>query len=180
MMKIDGPFYASLDNAAAEARRLAAAGYDGVYTLEGNTDPFFPLVVAAEHAPGLDIATGIAVAFPRNPLHMAYQAWDLHKFSKGHFILGLGSQIRPHIVKRFGCEFDHPARRMKELIQATKAFFDCFQDGKEMNFEGEFYRHTLMTPMFDAGPNDYGKPPILLGGLGPMMTAVAGEVADGP
>jgi probable F420-dependent oxidoreductase len=179
MMKIDGPFYASLDNAAAEARRLAAAGYDGVYTLEGNTDPFFPLVVAAEHAPGLDIATGIAVAFPRNPLHMAYQAWDLHKFSKGHFILGLGSQIRPHIVKRFGCEFDPPARRMKELIQATKAFFDCFQDGKELNFEGEFYRHTLMTPMFDAGPNDYGKPPILLGGLGPMMTAVAGEVADG-
>lgn len=178
-MKIDGPFYASLDNAAAEAQMLAASGYDGLYTLEGNTDPFFPLVLAAEHAPGLDIATAIAVAFPRNPLHLAYQAWDLHKFSRGHFSLGLGSQIRAHIEKRFGCEFDRPARRMKEQIQAIKAFFDCFQNGTPMNFEGEYYRHTLMTPIFDAGPNEYGVPPILLGGLGPIMTAVAGEVADG-
>ncbi len=178
-MKIDGPFYASLENAATEAQKLAAAGYDGLYTLEGNTDPFFPLVLAAEHAPGLDIATAIAVAFPRNPLHLAYQSWDLQKFSRGHFILGLGSQVRAHIEKRFGCEFDRPARRMKEQIQAIKAFFDCFQNGAPLNFEGEFYRHTLMTPMFDAGPNEYGVPPILLGGLGPIMTAVAGEVADG-
>jgi len=178
-MKIDGPFYATLDNAAAEAERMAAAGYDGVYTLEGNADPFYPLVLAAEHAPGLDIATGIAVAFPRNPLHLAYQSWDLHKYSKGHFMLGLGSQVRAHIVNRFGCEFERPARRMKELIQAMKAFYACFQDGEPLHFEGEFYRHTLMTPMFNAGNNPYGKPPILLGGLGPVMTSVAGEVADG-
>lgn len=178
-MKIDGPFYATLENAAAEAQRLAAAGFDGVYTLEGNADPFYPLVLAAEHAPGLDIATGIAVAFPRNPLHLAYQAWDLHKYSRGHFILGLGSQVRAHIEKRFGCDFDPPARRMKELIQAVKACFDTFQDGTPLQFEGEFYRHTLMTPMFDAGVSEYGKPPVLLGALGPVMTAVAGEVADG-
>lgn len=178
-MKLDGPFYATLDNAADEARRLASAGYDGVYTLEGNADPFYPLVLAAEHARGLDIATGIAVGFPRNPLHLAYQAWDLQKFSQGHFILGLGSQVRAHIEKRFGCDFDPPARRMKELIQAIKACFNTFQDGEPLNFEGEFYRHTLMTPMFDAGPCDYGKPPVLLGALGPIMTRVAGEVADG-
>ena len=178
-MKIDGPFYATLDNAAGEARRMADAGYDGVYTLEGNADPFLPLLLAAEHAPGIDIATAIAVAFPRNPLHLAYQAWDLHKFSRGHFMLGLGSQVRAHIVNRFGCEFDHPARRMSELIRAIKAFFACFQDGEPLHFEGDFYRHTLMTPMFNAGSNPYGKPPILLGALGPKMTAVAGEVADG-
>ena len=90
-MKIDGPFYAQLGGAAEEAARLAAIGYDGVYTLEGSWDPFLPLAVASEHAPNLDIATGIAVAFPRNPMHIAYQAWDLHKFSNGRFYLGIGS-----------------------------------------------------------------------------------------
>lgn len=179
MLKIDGPFYATVENAAAEARRLAAEGFDGVYTLEGNTDPFFPLLLASEHAPQLDIATGIAVAFPRNPSHLAYQAWDLHKFSKGKFLLGLGSQIKTHIENRFGCEFSRPAARMREHILAIKAFFDCWQEGKPLNFEGEFTRHTLMTPMFNAGKNPYGKPPVLLGALGPKMTEVAGEVADG-
>jgi probable F420-dependent oxidoreductase len=178
-MKIDGPFYATLDNAAEEARRLAAEGFDGVYTLEGNSDPFFPLLLASEHAPHLDIATAIAVAFPRNPSHLAYQAWDLHKFSKGRFMLGLGSQIKAHIENRFGCEFNRPAARMREHILAIKAFFDCWQDGERLSFEGEFTRHTLMTPMFNAGNNPYGKPPILLGALGPRMTEVAGEVADG-
>lgn len=178
-MKIDGPFYATLDTAVDEAKRLAEAGYDGVYTLEGNTDPFLPLVLAAQAAPGLDLATGIAVAFPRNPAHLAYLAWDLQKYSKGHFMLGLGSQVRAHIEKRFGCEFDQPARRMQELIEATKAFFNCFQNGEPLHYEGEFYRHTLMTPMFDAQPNPYGVPPILLGAVGPRMTRVAGEAADG-
>ena len=179
MPSIDAPFYATLDNAADEARRLAAEGFDGVYTLEGNTDPFLPLLLASEHAPQLDIATGIAVAFPRNPSHLAYQAWDLHKFSRGKFLLGLGSQIKTHIENRFGCEFSRPAARMREHILAIKAFFDCWQDGKRLDFQGEFTRHTLMTPMFNAGENPYGKPPVLLGALGPKMTEVAGEVADG-
>ena len=178
-MKIDGPLYAVLSNVAEDVKRLRAQGFDGVYTLEGNTDPFLPLLLASEHAPGMDIATGIAVAFPRNPSHLAYTAWDLQKFSQGHFYLGLGSQIKTHIEKRFGCEFSRPAARMREHILATKAFFDCWQDGKPLKFEGEFYHHTLMTPMFNAGPNPYGKPPILLGALGPKMTEVAGEVADG-
>ena len=178
-MKIDGPFYAQLDNAADEAKRLAAIGYDGVYTLEGSWDPFLPLTLASEHAPDLSIATGIAVAFPRNPSHIAYQAWDLQKFSKGKFMLGIGSQIKTHIEKRFGINFNPPATRMREYILAVKAFFECWQHGGPLNFEGQYYRHTLMTPMFNPGPNPYGVPPILLGALGPRMTEVAGEVADG-
>ncbi len=178
-MKIDGPFYANLDNAAEEAKRLSAIGYDGVYTLEGSWDPFLPLTLASEHAPSLDIATGIAVAFPRNPSHIAYQAWDLHKYSKGKFLLGIGSQIKPHIEKRFGIEFNPPAARMREYILAVKAFFDCWQNGSKLDFQGKYYRHTLMTPMFNPGPNEFGVPPILLGALGPKMTEVSGEVADG-
>lgn len=178
-MKIDGPFYAQMSGAAEEAKRLAAIGYDGVYSLEGSWDPFFPLALASEHAPELDIATGIAVAFPRNPSHIAYQAWDLQTFSKGKFSLGIGSQIKAHIEKRFGVEFSPPAARMREYILAVKAFFDCWQNGSKLNFEGKFYRHTLMTPMFNPGPNEYGVPPIMLGALGPKMTEVAGEVADG-
>ncbi len=178
-MKIDGPFYAELDNAHAEARRAHEQGYDGIYSLEGNRDPFFPLLLASQSVSELDIATGIAVAFPRNPSHIAYQAWDLQRFSKGRFMLGIGPQVRAHIENRFGVPFSRPAARMKEYIQAVKAFFACWQDDEPLNFEGEFFRHTLMTPMFNAGPIDYEKPPILLGALGPKMTAVAGEVADG-
>ncbi len=178
-MHIDGPFYAQLGEAAAEARRLEGIGYDGVYTLEGAGDPFLPLAIASEHCPGLDIATAIAVAFPRNPAHIAYQAWDLQRFSGGRFSLGLGSQVRAHIEKRFGLPFDPPARRMAEYIRAVKAFFSCWQDDAPLAFEGEFYRHTLMTPMFHPGPLETGPPPILLGAVGPKMTAVAGEVADG-
>ena len=178
-MKIDGPFYAQLGDAAAESKRLAGIGYDGIYTLEGSWDPFYPLVMAAEHAPGLDLATGIAVAFPRNPMHLAYQAWDLQTFSGGHFMLGLGSQIKTHIEKRFGVDFSPPATRMREYILALKAMFDCWQNGTRLDFQGSFYRHTLMTPMFNPGPNTFGIPPVLLGALGPRMTEVAGEVADG-
>jgi probable F420-dependent oxidoreductase len=178
-VKIDGPFYAQLTGAAAEATRLAAMGYDGVYTLEGSWDPFLPLVMASEHAPDLDIATGIAVAFPRNPMHMAYQAWDLQRFSNGKFSLGIGSQIKAHIENRFGTDFSPPATRMREYILALKAIFDCWQNGTRLDFQGKYYRHTLMTPMFNPGALECGPPPIMLGALGPRMTEVAGEVADG-
>ena len=178
-MLIDGPLYAQLANAATESRRLQQTGYDGVYTLEGSGDPFLPLAIAAEHCPGLTIATGIAVAFPRNPSHIAYQAWDLQRFSSGKFMLGIGSQVRAHIERRFGIDFDPPARRMREYILAVKAFFDCWQNGSVLEFQGEYYRHTLMTPMFNPGPLESSPPPILLGAVGPRMTAVAGEVADG-
>lgn len=177
--KIDGPFYATLNNAKQMALDMADVGYDGVYSMEGSNDPFYPLVIAAEHAPELDIATAIAVSFPRNPLHLAYQALDLQNFSKGKFYLGLGSQIKPHIEKRFGEEFSPVADRMKEQIQAIKAIFDCFQHGERLNFQGKYYRHTLMTGMFNPGPCEFGLPPILTGGFGPKMCQMAGEVADG-
>lgn len=158
---------------------MASLGYDGLYTLEGSSDPLLPLVLAAEHAPGVDIATGIAVAFPRNPLQLAYQAWDLQRYSQGHFVLGLGSQIRAHIENRFGVEFDPPAPRMRDYVSALKAIFRCWQYDERLNYEGRFYRHTLMTPMFNPGPNPHGIPPVLMGALGPKMTEVAGAVADG-
>jgi probable F420-dependent oxidoreductase len=178
-MKLDGPFYAQLADAAEEAKRLAALGYDGVYTLEGSCDPFYPLLLAAEHAPKLEIATGIAVAFPRNPMHLAYQAWDLQKFSEGKFLLGIGSQVKAHIERRFGVEFSPPAARMREYILALKAIFDCWQNAAPLAFRGKYFHHSLMTPMFNPGPNPFGPPPVLLGALGPKMTEVAGEVADG-
>jgi probable F420-dependent oxidoreductase len=178
-MQIDGPFYAHLPEAAAEARRLQAIGYDGIYTLEGSTDPFLPLAIASDHCRELAIATGIAVAFPRNPSHIAYQAWDLQRLSQGRFMLGIGSQVKAHIEKRFGIDFDPPATRMREYILAVKAFFQCWQEGGKLDFQGRFYRHTLMTPMFNPGPLEWGPPPILLGAMGPKMTEVAGEVADG-
>jgi probable F420-dependent oxidoreductase len=178
-MKIDGALITGINDAAKKAQLLQEMGYDGAYTLEGNSDPFYPLLLAAEHAPGLDLSTSIAVAFPRNPMHLAYQAWDLQTFSKGHFLLGLGSQIRAHIEKRFGTEFSIPAARMRELILAMKAIFRCWHDGERLDFRGEFYTHTLMTPIFNPGPNAFGKPPILMGALGPKMTEVAGEVSDG-
>jgi probable F420-dependent oxidoreductase len=176
---VDGPLYAQLADTPIEAARLARLGYDGLYTLEGPGDPFLPLVLASEHAPQMTIATGIAVAFPRNPSHIAYQAWDLQRFSGGRFMLGIGSQVRAHIERRFGVDFHPPAARMREYILAVKAFFNCWQHGERLDFQGEYYQHTLMTPMFDPGPLPTGAPPILLGAVGPRMTQVAGEVADG-
>ena len=178
-MQIDGPFYAQLPQAAEEAKRLRDIGYDGLYTLEGAGDPFLPLALASEHCPEMTIATGIAVAFPRNPSHIAYQAWDLQRFSGGRFMLGIGSQVKAHIEKRFGIPFSPPAARMREYILAVKAFFNCWQQGERLDYEGEYYQHTLMTPMFNPGPLECGVPPILLGAMGPRMTEVAGEVADG-
>lgn len=177
--KIDGPFYATLDNAVESCKELSQVGYDGLYTLEGAHDPFYPLVLAAEHAPHLELLTSIAVSFPRNPVHIAYQALDLQTYSKGKFYLGLGSQIKPHIEKRFGVDFSPVAKRMREQILAIKAIFNCFQHDEPLNFQGEFYRHTLMPPMFNPGPCEYGLPPIFTGGFGPKMCEMAGEVADG-
>jgi probable F420-dependent oxidoreductase len=104
---------------------------------------------------------------------------DLQAFSKGRFILGLGSQIKPHITKRFSMPWSHPAPRMRELILATRAIWDCWNNGTKLDFRGDFYTHTLMTPFFNPGPNPYGPPKVFLAGVGELMTEVAGEVADG-
>jgi probable F420-dependent oxidoreductase len=125
------------------------------------------------------LGTGIAVAFARNPMNLAMLANDLQTMSNGRFMLGLGSQIKPHIEKRFSMPWSHPAPRMRELILAMRAIWASWADGSRLAFRGEFYRHTLMTPMFDPGPNPYGNPPIYLAAVGELMTEVAGEVADG-
>jgi probable F420-dependent oxidoreductase len=179
-MLIDGMIPATgIDEIATAARELEDVGYDGALTAETSHDPFFPLLIAAEHTERLQLGTSIAVAFARNPMNLAAIGHDLQAFSEGRFRLGLGSQIKPHIEKRFSMPWSHPAPRMRELILAIRAIWACWNDGVPLDFQGDFYRHTLMTPFFNPGPNPYGTPPIQLAAVGQGMTEVAGEVADG-
>lgn len=178
-MRVDGGI--GFDPAAVvESAQLAeAVGYDGIWSAETSHDPFLPLALAAQATDRIELGTGIAVAFARNPMTLATVANDLHTLSKGRFMLGLGSQIKPHIEKRFSMPWSHPAARMRELILAIRAIWASWAGGPRLAFRGEFYRHTLMTPMFDPGPNPFGNPSIFLAGVGQRMTEVAGEVADG-
>jgi probable F420-dependent oxidoreductase len=158
---------------------LESIGYDGAFSFEAKLDPFLPLVLAAEYTTRLRLGTAIAIAFARNPMNLANLAHGLQTISGGRFVLGLGSQVQPHIEKRFSMPWSRPADRMREIVLATKAIFDCWEGRSKLDFRGEFYRHTIMIPAFDPGPNPFGPPPIFTGGFGPRMTAVAGEVADG-
>jgi probable F420-dependent oxidoreductase len=159
--------------------RLEEIGYDGAFSFEAKLDPFLPLAVAAEHTTTLRLGTAIAIAFARNPMNLASAAHGLQTISAGRFILGLGSQVKPHIEKRFSMPWSKPAARMRETVLAIKAIFARWEGAADLDFRGEFYTHTLMIPAFDPGPNAFGPPPVFTGGFGPLMTAVAGEVADG-
>ena len=130
-MKVDGGIGTDLAKAGANAREAEAAGYAGVWTAETRHDPFLPLLLAAEHTEQLELGTSIAVAFARNPMTLANIGWDLQAFSKGRFILGLGSQIKPHITKRFSMEWSHPAPRMREMVLAIRAIWDTWLNGDE-------------------------------------------------
>src|SRR4249920_3031910 len=169
-MKVDGGIGNDLTKAGAQAKEAEAAGYTGAWTAETSHDPFFPLLLAAEHTQTLELGTSIAVAFARNPMTLANIGWDLQAYSKGRFILGLGSQIKPHITKRFSMEWSHPAPRMREMVLAMRAIWDCWNNGTKLDFRGDFYTHTLMTPFFNPGPNPYGDPKVFLAGVGEMMT----------
>jgi probable F420-dependent oxidoreductase len=158
---------------------LEQVGYDRVFSFEAKHDPFLPLAVAAGHTSHMQLGTALAIAFARTPMTLANAAWDLQALTGGRFALGLGSQIRPHIEQRFSMPWSRPAARMRELVLAIRAIWDCWQGGAPLDFRGEFYTHTRMVPAFDPGPLPHPRPPILLGGFGPAMTAVAGEVADG-
>jgi len=162
--------------AAAEAER---AGYAAVWTSEVRHDPFIAVALAAIATERVELGTSIAVAFARNPMTTAVQANDLQQLSQGRLLLGLGSQIRAHITRRFSMPWSHPAARMREYILALRAIWDCWHDGAKLDFRGDFYSHTLMTPFFNPGPSPYGAPRVLLAGVGQAMTRVAGEVADG-
>jgi len=179
-MKVDGKLVAWQTAAVAgEARRHEKAGYTGLWSSESAHDPFLPLVLAAEHTERIELGTAIAVAFARSPMQLAYTAHDLQAYSGGRFILGLGSQIRPHIERRFAMPWSHPAPRMREFILALRAIWAAWNDGTKLGFRGDFYRHTLMTPFFSPPPAPGGAPRVFLAAVGEAMTAVAGETADG-
>ena len=167
------------EQAGALFRNLEEIGYDGAFSFETKHDPFLPLAVAAGATERMQLGTAIAIAFARNPMTLANIGYDLQVATQGRFILGLGSQIRPHIVNRYSSVWSKPARRMREMVLAIRAIWDAWQGGSPLEFTGEFYRHTLMTPAFDPGPNPFGPPRVFLAGVQPRMTEVAGEVADG-
>ncbi|MHB8289367.1 MAG: LLM class F420-dependent oxidoreductase [Acidimicrobiales bacterium] len=180
-MKVDGGlfFAPESEDVKRQARELENAGYDGAWTSETGHDPFLPLSIAAEHTETLELGTAIAVAFARNPMNLASLANDLQIISKGRFILGLGSQVKAHIEKRFSMPWSQPAARMREMILAIRAIWDSWHNGSKLDFRGQFYTHTLMTPFFNPGPSLFGPPKLFLAAVGERMTEVAGEVADG-
>ena len=179
-IKVDGGLDgADLRRVAQQIEQLEAIGYDGAVTAETAHDPFLPLAQAALCSRNIELATGIAVAFARTPMTLAPIAHDLNAASEGRFILGLGSQIRAHITKRFGMPWSKPAARMREFILALRAIWRCWYEEEPLDFRGEFYQHTLMTPFFAPKNIRYGAPKVFLAAVGPLMTEVAGEVADG-
>lgn len=178
-MKIDASLGADMLRVGEIAERLESLGYDGVRIAELSHDPFMPLAIAAEHTNSIELLTSVAVAFSRNPMTMATLAHDLNAYSGGRFLLGLGSQVKPHIERRFSMPWHKAAAQMREFIGAMQAIFDCWYNGERLEFVGEYYQHTLMPATFKpdnvAGP----RPRIVLSATGPLMTKVAAEIADG-
>lgn len=188
-MKIDGALFPGVDDlrlydgrleaVPERIRHLEETGFDGAYTIETNIDPFFNLLLAAEHSERIELLTGVAIAFARSPMITALQSWNLQGYSKGRFILGLGSQVRAHVEKRFSMPWHGPAKQMREYVQALRAIWDHWQNGTRLNFRGEYYTHAITTPVFTPDPLDCPPPKIYVGALGPLMVEMAGEVADG-
>ena len=178
-MKVDAGLGTQMERVPEQVREFEALGFDGVRVAEMNHDPFLPLALAAEHSQKLELATSIAVAFARTPMLLANLGHDLNAYSKGRFTLGLGSQIKPHITKRFSMPWGKPAAQMRELVLAMQAIWANWYEGEALEFVGEYYRHTLMTPAFTPRNTEYGAPKVILAAVGPRMTEVAGEVADG-
>ncbi len=177
--------YASMDQrmtpteVAAHARRAEALGYDGLNVPEAVHDGLIMSQIALQATTTLRVATSVLVAFPRSPMAVAHAAWDLQALSGGRFELGLGSQVRGNIVGRYSTPWTPPAPRMREYVGALRAIFDTFQNGTALDFVGEHYQFTRMQPFFNPGPIDHPKVPLYLGAVGPKMTALAGEAADG-
>lgn len=176
-MKVDS--VVGLLGARDAAKYAQDLGYDGVWTAEVDHDPFFPIAIAADAAQELDFGTGIAVAFARSPMNLAQIGNDLQIITRGRFMLGLGSQIKPHITRRFSMPWSQPAARMREFVLAMHAIWDCWEGDGKLDFKGDFYEHTLMSPFFNPGPNPHGRPKVFLAAVGPKMTEVVGEVCDG-
>jgi probable F420-dependent oxidoreductase len=168
------------DQVAGFAREAESIGFDGIWTSETQHDPFLPLAIIAEHTEKISLGTAVAIAFARSPATIAYTAWDLARLSRGRFILGLGTQVKPHIIRRFGMAWpESPANHLREFVAAVRAFWNAWQTSEKLNFRGDHYKLTLMTPFFDPGPIDYPDIPIYLAGVNPGLCRLAGEIAQG-
>lgn len=169
----------SLSQIKQAAQDTEASGYSGMWSSESKHDPFLPLMTAAEHTERIELGTCIAVAFARSPMTLAYTSWDLQNFSDGRFVLGLGSQVKPHIERRFSMPWGRPAARMREMVSAIRTIWSSWDTGDRLNFSGDFYEHTLMTPFFSPGTLTQGPPKVVLAAVGNAMCEVVGEVCDG-
>lgn len=161
------------------ATAAEADGYDGLWVTESKHDPFLQVLQATSATSRITVGTSVAIAFARSPMTTAASAYDLAQYSQGRFILGLGSQIKPHVERRFSMPWSRPAARMREYVLALRAIWGSWTTGERLNFDGEFYTHTLMTPFFVPHTHQWGPPPVYLAGVGERMTETAGEVADG-
>ncbi len=177
-MLFDAVFDGDLETAPEMARRAEERGFDCLWVPESKHDPFLSLLRAAEGSQKLGLGTAIAVALARNPMSMAYPAWDIQRFSRGRLWLGLGSQVKAHITKRFSMPWDKPIEQMRDYIAALRAIFHAFQSGEPLKYQGTHYRHTLMTPFFNPGPIAHPTIPIGVAAVGPKMSELAGEAAD--
>src|SRR2546425_4493308 len=178
-MKIDAGLGANLAKVGQRAAAGERAGADCLWAAETVNDPFLSLALAAEHSQHPSLGTAIAIAFARNPMSLAYTTNQLQEFSRGRLIVGLGSQVRAHIERRFSAPWSRPTARMREYVLALRAIWASWNDGAPLDFRGDFYTHTLMTPLFTPKPHAFGPPRVFLAAVGPGMTEVAGEVADG-
>jgi len=173
---VEGGYLRRIGEVARAAEEL---GFSGLVTSETKHDAFLPLAVAGSVTRRLQLLTSVAIAFSRSPMEMAQTAWDLQELSEGRLILGLGTQVRAHITRRFGMPWGRPVARFREYILALRAIWDAFQNGTPLNFEGEFYRHTLLTPFFNPGPIDHPEIPVYIAGVGERLARLAGELCDG-
>jgi probable F420-dependent oxidoreductase len=178
-MHVDALLGRDFAHTASEARELEAQGFGVAWCGETAHDAFVQLALAAGATERIRLGTGVAIAFARNPLSLATLGNDLQTVTRGRFRLGLGSQVRPHIERRYSMPWSHPAARMRETVLAIRHIWNAWEAGTPLHFEGEFFSHTLMTPVFDPGPNRFGNPEVFVAAVGMLMTRVAGEVGDG-
>jgi probable F420-dependent oxidoreductase len=178
-MLVDATLPKSITRTKDAAAAGELAGYDGLWVGETQHEPFLQVLQACQATQRVTVGTAVAIAFARTPMTLAHAAYDLAAYSRGRFLLGLGSQVKPHIERRFSMPWSHPAARMRELVLAVRAIWATWHEGAPLDFRGDFYTHTLMTPFFSPEPHEFGPPPVYLAGVGERMTEVAGEVADG-
>ena len=178
-MKVDTSVDSDPTKIGDQALHAERLGYDGIRVAETNREPFLPLTIAADRTSEIELVTSVVVAFARNPMLLAMQAHELNVFSRQRLVLGLGSQVKPHIERRFSMPWHKPAAQMREFIEAMFAIFKCWYEGERLNYEGSYYKYDLMPRTFTPPVQDVHRPRVILSATGPLMTKVAAEVADG-